>query len=74
MRNDVEYMEVTPVAMSRMLVRLGVDPETADHYWWYADGEWYLYRGKCSDVNAIPCWSAEALMSAMTQRLTKDNT
>lgn len=62
--------DVTTIDQSKSLIRLGLSPETSDCYWWYAEGNYYLYSGKPDDSNAIPAWSIKALLSVLPEKQT----
>ena len=55
-------MGYTTLEESRLLIELGVKPETADMHYWNAEGKDYVYVGKSDTVNSVPCWSLNALI------------
>lgn len=56
-------MGYTTLEESKLLVELGVNPETADMHYWNAEGKDYVYVGKSDTVNSEPCWSLDALIN-----------
>lgn len=52
----------TTLEEAKQLVEAGISVESADMYYWLAEGKEYVYIGKCSDPNGIPCWSLGALL------------
>lgn len=61
-------MVSTTLIQSKRLLELGIDPNTADMYWWYAEGKDYLYVGKSDDSNGTPAWSLTALLNLMPKQ------
>ena len=66
----------TTIEQSKELVRLGLDPKTADMCFEMDKGNWTLNVGKKSaQVNrglAIPAWSLDALLKVMPIHIAKD--
>lgn len=67
----------TTIEQSKELVRLGLDPKTADMCFEMEKGDWTLNVGKKSaQVNrglAIPAWSLSALLEVMPKEIKKDD-
>lgn len=56
-------MGYTTLEESKLLVSLGLSPETADMHYWNAEGKDYVYVGKSDNVNSESCWSLDALIN-----------
>lgn len=62
----------TTIEQSKGLIRLGLDPKTADCNWNTTYGEWALCVGKNNLPHAVPAWSLEALLEVMPKYIMKD--
>ena len=63
----------TTIEEAKQLVEAGLPVETADMYYWLAEEREYVYTGKCSDPNGIPCWSLGALVSMLPLNIPAKN-
>ena len=72
----------TTKEQSKELLKLGLNPETADMCFEYQKAHWpdepaYLDWPQCykkHDEQDIPCWSVGALMDLIPKRIVKNNT
>lgn len=58
----------TTIEQSNKLLSLGLDPSTADMYWWYSGKRYYVESMDDDDFNKesdIPAWSLTALSNLM---------
>jgi len=68
----------TSIEQSNKLLSLGLDPSTADMYWWYSGKRYYVESMDDDDFNKesdIPAWSLTALLKLMPvpYQLTSNN-
>lgn len=68
------YKFCTSIEQSRKLVKLGLDVNTADMYYYTVNGDLYetpnIIESEddlCVDENSIPCWSITALLELMPE-------
>lgn len=62
----------TTLEEAKQLVEAGLPVKTADMYYWLAEGKEYVYTGKCSDSNGIPCWSLGALVQLLPRTIKQE--
>lgn len=60
-------MIATTIEQSKELVRLGLDPKTADCNWNTTFGDLSLCIGKNKLPHAVPAWSLSALLEVMSK-------
>lgn len=63
----------TTIEQSKKLVKLGLNPDTADMCMWESEGKIYVYVCKPDDINCTPCWSLGALLELMPKIQEDDN-
>ena len=77
-------MIATSIKQSQHLLRLGLDPSTADMHWFDIDGynphknDWRLMCGHCDVADCskgiyVPAWSLSALLEVMPKEIKKDD-
>lgn len=71
-QNNNHPLGWTTLEEAKQLVKAGLPVETADMHYWLAEGREYVYTGKCSDSNGIPCWSLGALINLLPEILMDD--
>ena len=60
----------TSIEQSNKLLSLGLDPSTADMYWWYSGKRYYVESMDDDDFNKesdIPAWSLSALLDILAK-------
>lgn len=62
----------TTLEEAKQLVEAGLPVETADMYYWLAEEREYVYTGKCSDPNGIPCWSLGVLAQLLPRTIDQE--
>lgn len=55
----------TSIEQAKILAKI-LPLESADMYWWEAEGKDYIYVGKCP-LNGIPAWSVSALLDYLAE-------
>lgn len=63
----------TDIEQSKKLLKLGIDRNTADMYWWSSGKRYYIEAMDDDDFNEeeghIPCWSLSALLGLMPSKM-----